>query len=88
MNNEFINGMNKLKEIECPCTWEEFYNEAVEVLPGYVIIGDKNYFDAAYNEFYRVDITSYELELNNRDKIIGEDTIDFWIENNMIVKIK
>jgi len=80
MNEDFTKGIQALKEIKTPCSWESFCQQAAEVLPGYVFIGQLEYHDEAHYGFYQFPVYSYEDE--NQKELIGEDTFQAWLEDN------
>ena len=53
MKEDFAKGIKALREIETPCNWEDFCQQATETLPGYVFIGQLEYDKAAHYGFYK-----------------------------------
>jgi len=78
--DEFIKGIETLRTIETPCGWEDFCQQAVETLPGYVFIGQLEYDKAAHYGFYKFSVYAYEDE--TQEKCIGMDTFQAWLEDN------
>lgn len=80
MKEEFIKGIQVLKNIEVPCNWEDFCNKAIEILPGYVFIGQLEYHNEAHYGFYQFPVYAYEDEF--QIELIGEESFQVWINEN------
>jgi len=79
MKEDFAKGIKALREIETPCNWEDFCQQATETLPGYVFIGQLEYDKAAHYGFYKFSIYSYADE--SQQELVGEDTFQAWLED-------
>lgn len=85
MREDFAEGVKVLRGIETPCNWEDFCQLAMEVLPGYVIVGQQEYNSAIHYQFHSFSVYAYEDE--SQQSLIGEDTFQAWIKTDSDDKV-
>lgn len=88
---EFAKSAEKLRNINCPCSWQDFCQQAEETLPGYVVVGDRDHHPEAHYNFYSFSVYSYTDE--RQEELIGEDSFQVWLdlqpdENHIITNIR
>lgn len=89
--DDFAKGVETLRRVDCPCSWQEFCELAEETLPGYVVVGDRDHHPEAHNQFYTFSVYSFVDE--SQKKLIGEDTFQVWLDlqpdgNHVITNIR